>query len=129
LIGDGFQHAALSIGIEFWVPHLERQEDTELEFLLFIPFVGLVYFVVFGFTGGFAGAIHARDREDRSLIANAGIGLVGWTVAAVVWRLVTGEWPSEFTLGLGLLALVFSIVFVHLLAMGRSANLNKSAQS
>lgn len=102
------------------MPHVERQKDSELEFLLFVPLAGLIYFVVFSFTGGFAGAIHARGRENRSLMANAGIGLVGWVFAAVVWLLVTGDWPTEFTLGLGLLALLASIAFLHLLARRRS---------
>lgn len=44
-----------------------------MDFLIF-P-IGLLYFFVFSFTGGFAGAIHAGGREDRSLVANAGIGL------------------------------------------------------
>lgn len=100
-----------------------------MEFLLFFPFVGLAYFVVFSFTGGFAGAIHARSREDRSLVANAGIGLVGWGVAAVVWLLATGAWPGEVTLGLGLLALLASIAFVHLLERRRAAPLVRESQT
>lgn len=97
-----------------------------MEFLLLAPLTGLVYFVVFSFTGGFAGAIHARGREDRSLIANAGIGLIGWLAAAVIWRLATGDWPTQLTLGLGLLALLAAIVFVHLLERRKSGSLRGS---
>lgn len=100
-----------------------------MDFLLSLPFVGLVYFLVFSFTGGFAGAIHARGREDRSLMANAGIGLVGWAVAALVWHFATGDWPREVTLGIGLLALAASIVFVHLLERREAATSNGSAST
>jgi hypothetical protein len=62
-----------------------------------------------------AGAIAGRGREDRSLLANARIGLVGWGFAWMIWRLVNGQWPEEITLGLGLLALLISVAFIHLI--------------
>jgi peptidoglycan/LPS O-acetylase OafA/YrhL len=99
-----------------------------MDFLLFIP-IGLLYFFVFSFTGGFAGAIHAQDREDRSLVTNAGIGLGGWTAAALIWTMSTGEWPEEFTFGLGGLAMVCSIVVVHLLERRQPAQRLDSAIS
>lgn len=76
---------------------------------------------MFSFTGGIAGAIYARGREARNLVANAGIGLVGWTVAALIWTISTRDWPEEFTFGLGGLALLCSIVFVHSLERRRSS--------
>ena len=97
-----------------------------MDFLIFLP-IGLLYFFVFSFTGGFAGAIHAGGREDRSLVANAGIGLVGWTAAALIWRMSTGVWSEEFTFGLAGLALLCSIVSVHLLERSRSAQRLDSA--
>jgi hypothetical protein len=83
--------------------------------IFFILLIGLIPLFITSFTGGLAGAIAARGREDRSLLANAGIGLVGWGLAWVIWRLVNGEWPEEITLGLGLLALLISVAFIHLL--------------
>jgi hypothetical protein len=78
-----------------------------------ILFIGLVLLFVTSLTGGFAGAIVAGGREDRSLLANARIGLVGWGVAWVIWRIFAGRWPEEVSLGLGLLALLISIAFVR----------------
>ena len=83
--------------------------------IFFILLIGLVPLFITSFTGGLAGAIAARGREDRSLLANAGIGLVGWGLAWVIWRLVNGQRPEEITLGLGLLALLISVAFIHLL--------------
>jgi hypothetical protein len=76
---------------------------------------GLIPLFITSFTGGLAGAIVARGREDRSLPANGGIGLVGWSSAWLIRRLIDGQWPEEITLGLGLLALLTSIIFIHFL--------------
>ena len=54
-------------------------------------------------------------KKQTELLANAGIGLVGWVAAWVLVTLVSGEGPDEITLGIGLLALVCSIVFIGLL--------------
>lgn len=70
-----------------------------------------------------------RGREDRSLLANAGIGLVGWLAAAVIWRFVRGDWPTEFTLGLGLLAALAAVVFVHLLDRREPGSLVRGPQA
>lgn len=86
-----------------------------MELLVAMVLFGVVPFFVASFTGGLAGAIQGKGREDRSLLANAGIGLVGWVAAWVLVTLVSGEGPDEITLGIGLLALVCSIVFIGLL--------------
>lgn len=75
-------------------------------------FIGSVFFVVWSFTGGFAAAIAARGREDRSLLANAGIGFVGWLTAAILWAIFVGEWPDEFSFGLAFLALGCSVAYL-----------------
>ena len=89
-----------------------------MEFLVWlglIGFIGLIFFTALSFTGGLAGAIHARGREDRSLVANAGVGVAGTIIASIVWRLATGEWPAEASIGLWLLSIGCSIVFIHYL--------------
>lgn len=83
--------------------------------IYFVLLVGLIPLFITSFTGGLAGAIVARGREDRSLLANGGIGLVGWGTACLIRRLVDGQWPEEITLGLGFLALFISIIFIHFL--------------
>jgi hypothetical protein len=96
-----------------------------MEILIFVA-IGLLYFFVFTFTGGVAGAIHAGGRESRSLVKNAGIGVVGWIAAAVIWTATTGAWPQEFTFGLAGLAVVCSLLFVHLLSKTQSAQIPDS---
>lgn len=63
-------------------------------------------------TGGIAGAIVGGGREDRPIWQNAVIGIVGWTVAAILIAAVTGTAPEELTIGYGLLAVLASIAFV-----------------
>lgn len=88
---------------------------VRVEILVAIVFFGVVPFFVASFTGGLAGAIQGKGREDRSLLANAGIGFVGWVAAWVLVTLVSGERPDEISIGIGLLALMCSIVFIYLL--------------
>ncbi len=86
-----------------------------MEIIVVAVLFGVVPFFVASFTGGLAGAIQGRGREDRSLMANAGIGFVGWVTAWVLVTIVSGEGPDEITIGIGLLALLLSIVFISLL--------------
>lgn len=60
-------------------------------------------------------AIFAGGGEDRSLLANAGIGIIGWAAAWLIVTLLDGEPPDEVTIGIGLLALVCSIAFIYLI--------------
>ncbi|MGH8874359.1 MAG: hypothetical protein ACRDVM_03785, partial [Acidimicrobiia bacterium] len=53
--------------------------------LLFIVLGLLVGLLWFGFIGGLAGAITGGGRENRSLPANAGIGLLGSLVGGTLW--------------------------------------------
>lgn len=80
----------------------------EVNWLLLI-FGILVAVAYFSFIGGVAGAIVGGGREDRSLAANAGIGLLGAIVGGAVWASISG---GEFDLGVANLvaALVGSIV-------------------
>ena len=86
-----------------------------MEIIYFGLLIGLIPLFITSFTGGLAGAIAARGREDRSLLANGGIGLGGWSSAYLIRRLIDGQWPEEITLGMGLLALLASIVFARFL--------------
>lgn len=45
----------------------------------------------FGFIGGVAGALVGGGSEDRSLLTNAGIGLLGALVGGSLWAAVTGR--------------------------------------
>jgi len=57
---------------------------------------------------GFAGAIVGRGRDDRSLFANALIGVAGAVIGGLVWYLAVGE---EFSFGAGgLPAALFSAI-------------------
>ncbi len=74
----------------------------------------LVALLLFGFVGGLAGAIVGGGREDRSLLANAGIGLVGSLIGGTGWNLIQDE---GFELGFGgfLASLAGSILFLLVL--------------
>ncbi|MGH8949764.1 MAG: hypothetical protein ACRDXF_12965 [Acidimicrobiia bacterium] len=85
-----------------------------MEVLVGMVFFGVLPFFVASFTGGLAGAIQGKGREDRSLLANAGIGFVGWLAAWAVVTIVSEEPPEELTIWIGLLALLFAIVFIQL---------------
>lgn len=76
----------------------------------------LVALLLFGFVGGLAGAIVGGGREDRTLIANAGIGLVGSLIGGTVWNLLQNR-GFEVTWGGFFASLVGSILF--LLAVAR----------
>jgi len=67
-------------------------------------------FVAISFMGGFAGAIAAGGREDRSLLYNFGIGLVGSSIGTGIWAGISGEWPEEVTAEALALSFVASIV-------------------
>ena len=90
-----------------------------MEILVAFVFFGVVPFFVASFTGGLAGAIQGGGREDRSLLANAGIGFGGWLVAWVLVTLISGEPPDEITIGMGILALLSSILFISVLERRR----------
>jgi len=79
-------------------------------------------------TGGTAGAIQARGREDRSLLGNAGIGLVGWVAAWLIVTAINGRFPDEVTIGLGVLALVCSVGFLYLMDRRRATNTDLAKQ-
>lgn len=81
--------------------------------LLFVLYFGLIPFLIASINGGVAGAIVAGGRENRSLVANAGIGFTGWVAAFAIWGLLAGELPQELSLGIGILALFFSIGVVN----------------
>ncbi|MGB8360078.1 MAG: hypothetical protein WCE80_01605 [Acidimicrobiia bacterium] len=72
-----------------------------------LVFSGL--FVAISFMGGFAGAIAAGGREDRSLLYNFGIGLFGTLIGTAMWAGISGEWPEEVTAGALALSFVASI--------------------
>lgn len=67
------------------------------------------FFVSISFMGGFAGAVAAGGREDRSLLYNFGIGLAGATIGSGIWAAVTGEWPEELNAGAIVVSFVVSI--------------------
>lgn len=91
-----------------------------MDFLVLILVYGPVIFVVASFTGGIAGALYA-GREDRSLLANAAIGFVGWSAAWLMTTIHRGEAPEEISLWTGVLALACSLVIVHVLERRRTA--------
>lgn len=53
--------------------------------VIYIVFGVLVGVLWFGFIGGVAGAITGGGREDRSLLANAGMGLLGSLIGGMLW--------------------------------------------
>jgi uncharacterized membrane protein YeaQ/YmgE (transglycosylase-associated protein family) len=67
------------------------------------------FFLMVSFMGGFAGAIAAGGREDRSLLYNFNIGLIGSVIGTGIWSGINGEWPEEPTGGAILLSFVASI--------------------
>ena len=75
-------------------------------------------FVYISFMGGFAGAIAAGGREDRSLLYNFGIGLAGAVIGTGIWSGITGEVPEEVNAGALALSFVVSI-FVAMFANWR----------
>jgi uncharacterized membrane protein YeaQ/YmgE (transglycosylase-associated protein family) len=80
---------------------------TTLGFFLLV-FAG--FFVATSFMGGFAGAIAAGGRENRSLLYNFVIGLAGAVIGSGFWAAVNGEWPEEMDAGVLLSSFVASIV-------------------
>ena len=76
------------------------------------------FFVALSFMGGFAGAVAAGGREDRSLPYNFGIGFLGWLAASLIWTGRTGHWPDEVSAGMIALTFVASM-FVALFANWR----------
>lgn len=85
-----------------------------MEILALLAFYGPFLFVGASFTGGFAGAIAAGGREDRSIVANAGIGFVGWLAAWATTSIMSGSPPEEITLVHIGLAIFWSVVFIRL---------------
>lgn len=80
--------------------------------IVFVILLGaLIALLLFGFVGGLAGAIVGGGREDRTLLANAGIGLVGSIVGGTLWNLLQ-ERGLEITWGGFFASLVGSILFL-----------------
>jgi uncharacterized membrane protein YeaQ/YmgE (transglycosylase-associated protein family) len=73
-----------------------------------------VALLLFGFVGGLAGAIVGGGREDRSLLANAGIGLVGSLIGGTLWNLLQDR-GLEISWGGFLASLLGSILFLLVL--------------
>lgn len=71
----------------------------------------LVALLLFGFVGGLAGAIVGGGREDRSLLANSGIGFVGSLIGGTLWNL-TQDRGFDLSLGGFFASLVGSILFL-----------------
>ena len=71
----------------------------------------LIALLLFGFVGGLAGAIVGGGREDRTLLANAGIGLVGSLIGGTLWNLLQDR-GLEITWGGFFASLVGSILFL-----------------
>jgi len=92
----------------------KRQKDSELEILALLAIYGPFFFVGASFTGGFAGAIAAGGREDRTIVANSGIGFVGWLAAWATTSILSGSPPEEITLVHVALAIFWSVVFIGL---------------
>lgn len=90
-----------------------------MDIVVAVGYFGVFPFFVASFTGGFAGAIQGGGREDRSLMANAGIGFVGWLVAWILVRIFSGEVPDQISIGMGILALLCSILFISVLEKRR----------
>lgn len=76
---------------------------------LALPLVFGGFFVILSFVGGFAGAVAAGGREDRSLVYNFGIGLLGTVIGSGIWAATQGEWPEELTAGVLTLSFFSSI--------------------
>lgn len=79
----------------------------------------LVFLLVFGLTAALAGAIYSRSwRSDRSFLADAAIGALGWVAVWVLSWLLVGEWPSPlWTVRQGVVAVVVSIGAAHLITV------------
>ena len=90
--------------------------------IFFGIFIGLlVALLLFGFVGGLAGAIVGGGREDRTLLANAGIGLVGSIVGGTLWNVVDDR-GLELSSGGFLASLVGSVLFLLVLRAVRRRN-------
>jgi prepilin signal peptidase PulO-like enzyme (type II secretory pathway) len=76
--------------------------------IVVLGFAGVV-FALAALTGGLAGAIAAGGREERSLLANAVIGFLGWLLAGVVIAGLSGSWPEQLTIPWLALTLLFAI--------------------
>lgn len=77
--------------------------------VIFVLVIG-GYFVVISFLGGFASAVAAGGREDRSLLGNFAIGLAGWLGGSAVWWAMTGEWPQEISIGMIVLTFLTAVI-------------------
>jgi peptidoglycan/LPS O-acetylase OafA/YrhL len=71
---------------------------------------GIPAFALASFTGGFAGAIAAGGREDRSHAQNAVIGFLAWLIA----NALVGGWGEEPTARLLVLTLVAAVIIAWL---------------
>ena len=115
----GFGVADLSVrAVEFGLPQVKRRRRIELDWLIgLLVFGGILVFysVLISFMGGFAGAIAGGGREDRSIIANLGIGFVGGLVGSAIVAAREGEWPEELSGELLVLSFLASIGFALLL--------------
>lgn len=97
--------------------------DFVLGSLLLLVLGTLVGLLWFGLIGGLAGAITGGGREDRSLLRNAGIGLIGSLIGGTIWFWLTEEQVS-LTLGgffSSLAGAVLLLLAVGWLAKRRSA--------
>ncbi len=83
--------------------------------LIVVLLLGGGAFFLASFAGGFGGAIAARGREDRSLLANAFIGFFGWLLAGTLLSARSGEWPEEMTVAWLGLTLACSVAIAWLL--------------
>lgn len=94
--------------------------------MLLAPFV---FLLVFGLTGALAGAIYWRSwRSDRSLLADAAIGAVGWVAVWLLSWVLLGEWPSPmWTIRQGVVAVLLSIGVAHLITVRRRASGGKGS--
>jgi hypothetical protein len=81
----------------------------------------LVFLLGFGLTGALAGAIYSRSwRSDRSVLADAAIGAVGWVAVWLLSWFLSGEWPSPlWTVRQGVIAVILSIGVAHLITVRR----------
>ncbi|MDF1598054.1 MAG: GlsB/YeaQ/YmgE family stress response membrane protein [Acidimicrobiia bacterium] len=79
----------------------------------------LVALFVFGFVGGLAGAIVGGGREERSLLVNVGIGLVGSLLGGTLWNVIQDR-GLEFTWGGFIASLSGSVLLLLIVRMIRN---------